>query len=567
MSYEHVDPQQHLGLPYGGYTQHYDTLGMEIPYEQHPASSSQQQQSHHHATQQQHHHLHQPFGYAPTPPSGSLKRKSPMYQDQHQPPPTQYAFAQAAASMANDQNNSSANHTSLLPTSPHGGDPASVCDICKYPDPILYVPDCGHTFHSRCVGEWPMAHCPYCQGDVPKVAVVQIDMTTKTTQRSGKWTKQEEKFVNLIVDEFDHGTFPLANGTPVRLVLAKLLNCSPMRLSKKFQKNALGKRTYRVPKNSGAAANGSRISFDTATHQARQIEFSAVESAFRQEVVVLQRKDSKQDGYIELRDLRLAVIQFWVANFLKFALSVGQQVEGLDTTEPKKKKQAMQKLRDGMFDQVFSWAEKRPASPPMHHHAPPPSHHTMQASSHHPQQPSQHQTLPPQMTQQWETPYFKAEPFKTTTAYDDENVSDDRDLHHLKSEIPFQPSNSGGMQPFRDFGGYHQQQYKRPHTSREPTGRMALTPLPMRAGMRPDVLDDQSTSPELDGLLMGGNTPSNAPFRAHTQQHAPPSYDAMDPIPQLPANPSWDQMLDDFTGINSHLVDPALSSWSNIQLS
>ncbi|CAK4274335.1 unnamed protein product [Aphanomyces euteiches] len=412
-----------------------------------------------------------------------------------------------------------------------------------------------------------MTRCPYCHGEVAKVAVVHIDMTSKTTQRSGKWTKQEEKFVNLIVDEFDHGTFPLANGTPVRLVLAKLLNCSPMRLSKKFQKNALGKRTYRVPKNS---ASGARISFDAASHQARQIEFSAVESAFRQEVVLLQRKDNKQDGYIELRDLRLAVIQFWVSNFLKFALSVGQQVEGLDTTEPKKKKQAMQKLRDGMFDQVLSWGEKRPPSPPQ----------------------------PPPTLQSWEVPYFKSEPFKP---YEDEN-SDDRDLN--AGEIPFQPTIEYNKMPPQQPQQQHQQQpqlhrhqgayrdpspsspsyainaysnqYKRPQT-REPTGRMALTPLSMRAGaMRtlPEtgVYDDQTSSPELDGLLMG-NTPSNAPFRI-TQSHPPAStaptpstnpahYDTMDSMP--PANASWDQMLDDFAGINSTLSDPALNSY--LQLS
>ncbi|CAK4677645.1 unnamed protein product [Aphanomyces euteiches] len=106
---------------------------------------------------------------------------------------------------------------------------------------------------------------------------------------------------------------------------------------------------------------------------------------------------------------------------------------------------------------------------------------------------------------------------------------------------------------------------------------MALTPLSMRAGaMRtlPEtgVYDDQTSSPELDGLLMG-NTPSNAPFRI-TQSHPPAStaptpstnpahYDTMDSMP--PANASWDQMLDDFAGINSTLSDPALNSY--LQLS
>ncbi len=250
------------------------------------------------------------------------------------------------------------------------------CDLCKYPDPIIFIPECGHIFHSRCVGIWPMVTCPYCHGDVNKVAMVEVNMGSKPPQRRGIWTKQEEKFVDMIVDEFDHGTFPLANGTPLRLLLAKLLNCSTMRLSKKFQKNALGKRTYRVPKKSN---HGFCISFDPESHQARQIEFSALEQAFRKEVSSSPRKESDK----ELRDLRIAVVQFWVQMFLKFAMSVGQPVDGVDASDPTKQKQAIQKLRDGQFEQLFHFVSRDAPERALRHMQPAPNNSKNVNSHHH----------------------------------------------------------------------------------------------------------------------------------------------------------------------------------------
>ncbi|RHY05259.1 hypothetical protein DYB36_006633 [Aphanomyces astaci] len=612
MSYDHVDPQQnlHAMAAYGGsFQQQYDTLSLDIPSpfdphlpHHHHHQRNQQSGNHlspssvhsssmqHPHTMHSHHsqaHHQQQQSYASFQPpnnnpfaSMSVKRKSPMYQDTDESSPTSYAFVHAAA--ASSHNPRPSPTASLRQSQPSTMSPLAsssiVCDLCKHLDPILYIPECGHTFHSRCVGEWPMVTCPTCRGSVPKVAVVHVDMHTKAAPRSGKWTKQEEKFVTLIVDEFDHGTFPLANGTPVRLVLAKLLNCSPMRLSKKFQKNALGKRTYRVPKSSHAAPNGSRICFDAATHQARQIEFSASEHAFREEVVLLQRKDNKMDGHIEVRDLRLAVVQFWVSNFLKFALSVGQQVDGLDTTEPKKKKQAMQKLRDGMFDQVLSWAAaaasdktrtddddqaagtSRQLQPPAH---PPPLH------------------LHPLV--QWDEAYFKSEPLKAASSFDSldnhENYPDQQtDYGDDEEAVPFQPHEYKQLSHLQQTPSHHHQpthamQRHHHHTIAPPSfgrddGGIAYGSWYGSSYKRPTMVRDPPTShrtaltpkvAELDGLLMSTNhTPSH--LRPHQPSPAT-TYDAMDAIP---TNSSWDQMLDDFTGINSQLVvDPALNgaSW------
>ena len=212
------------------------------------------------------------------------------------------------------------------------------CDLCNYDDPILQVKECGHTFHSRCVNAWPLTACPVCEKPVVKLTVVNVEMEIKTEQRAGKWTKQEEDFVQAVIKAFEDGAFPLANGTPVRLLLAKLLNCSPMRLSKKFQKNALGKRTYRVPKPVREKGKAFRVFFDKEVHLAKQKQLSELEMKFRQHMVLLKKNDSsKHDGTEDLANLSLAVRQFWVTNFIKFALVIGQKVDGIDLSEPQKK--------------------------------------------------------------------------------------------------------------------------------------------------------------------------------------------------------------------------------------
>lgn len=236
-----------------------------------------------------------------------------------------------------------------------------MCDICQYPDPVLVVPNCNHTFHSRCVHVWPMDACPVCAAPLDQVAISPtINMMVRPEPRSGKWTRPEEKFIDGILREFDRQALPLAHGTPIRLVLAKLLNCSTMRLSKKFQKNALGKRTFRVTK---PGKGEKALQFDQMDHAQRQGELSRLEQIFRQELVDQFRRENNTDegALVETQNLRLAVQQFWVSNMLKFAVLVGQPVMGLDVSDAKKRKRAMQLLRNGQFDELLSW----------HHHPSP----------------------------------------------------------------------------------------------------------------------------------------------------------------------------------------------------
>ena len=64
--------------------------------------------------------------------------------------------------------------------------------------------------------------------------------------RRGKWTSEEENYANRLIHEFKRGLLPLTDGTTLRTFLSKLLNCEPMRISKKFVgNNCIGKQVFR----------------------------------------------------------------------------------------------------------------------------------------------------------------------------------------------------------------------------------------------------------------------------------------------------------------------------------
>lgn len=63
-----------------------------------------------------------------------------------------------------------------------------------------------------------------------------------TSLRRGKWTSEEENYANKLIQDFKSGVLPIPEGTTLRTFLSKLLNCDPMRISKKFVgQNCIGK--------------------------------------------------------------------------------------------------------------------------------------------------------------------------------------------------------------------------------------------------------------------------------------------------------------------------------------
>lgn len=343
--------------------------GSSHPQHQFPSSYDYQQHQQHHQqvsgdslrptldpgyySSQVHH------AYASAAPHAYYAVPHHSSQPHPQPHPHQYAPS-SSMSLKRKMPGPHQTSSSSASTSPSGSYSAQdkLCDLCYHPDPVLFSSACGHLFHSRCVHVWPLAKCPMCDADLSAaggVGVIKLDMNAQIDTRSGKWTRAEEKFIDVILAEFDRSAFPLANGTPVRLVLAKLLNCSTMRLSKKFQKNALGKRTFRVAK--PTAKGELAMEFNRSDHMVRQKEFSRLEAIFRHELIEQFRRENNTDdgAYVETQDLRHAVKQFWVVNFLKLAVLLGQQVQGLDISDSKKKKQALLMLRNGQYDELLSW--------------------------------------------------------------------------------------------------------------------------------------------------------------------------------------------------------------------
>lgn len=68
-----------------------------------------------------------------------------------------------------------------------------------------------------------------------------------THVRTGQWAREEEEYALKIFDLFQKGIAPnIPDGVTMRALLATVLNCSPMRVSKKFSgEQAIGKRSYR----------------------------------------------------------------------------------------------------------------------------------------------------------------------------------------------------------------------------------------------------------------------------------------------------------------------------------
>ncbi|KAH8085017.1 hypothetical protein JL720_7732 [Aureococcus anophagefferens] len=68
--------------------------------------------------------------------------------------------------------------------------------------------------------------------------------------RRGKWTVEEERYVERVIRDFNNGLLHAAPGTTLRNYLSEKLNCDPMRITKKFTGDAsIGKRVYHPSEN------------------------------------------------------------------------------------------------------------------------------------------------------------------------------------------------------------------------------------------------------------------------------------------------------------------------------
>jgi len=72
-----------------------------------------------------------------------------------------------------------------------------------------------------------------------------------SSPKSGKWTAEEEQFAQRLIQDFELGLLvDCENGCTLRSYLARKLNCAPMRISKKFAGQCIGKHVFtRKPEN------------------------------------------------------------------------------------------------------------------------------------------------------------------------------------------------------------------------------------------------------------------------------------------------------------------------------
>jgi len=94
---------------------------------------------------------------------------------------------------------------------------------------------------------------------------------TNTKLRRGKWTQEEERFANALIDEFEKGTIQdCENGCTLRAFLSRKLHCAPMRISKKYAGKSIGKHVF-LSRNSNNLHSHQQVQL--ITPKLRRLEF------------------------------------------------------------------------------------------------------------------------------------------------------------------------------------------------------------------------------------------------------------------------------------------------------
>lgn len=87
--------------------------------------------------------------------------------------------------------------------------------------------------------------------------------------RRGKWTAEEERYVERIIHDFENGLLPVSVGVTLRGYLSEKLNCDPMRITKKFTGDAsIGKRIFHPCERTPATAD----SLERAHRELQELE-------------------------------------------------------------------------------------------------------------------------------------------------------------------------------------------------------------------------------------------------------------------------------------------------------
>ncbi|RLN31658.1 hypothetical protein BBJ28_00004614 [Nothophytophthora sp. Chile5] len=189
------------------------------------------------------------------------------------------------------------------------------CDGCKSCGAILELDGCGHRFHPRCIFSWPATRCELCAAPVTTLRVFrEFKNLQNSGVRKGKWSADEHKYANMMMKQFQLGALPLADGLHLRGFIANLLQCDPLRVTKKYAGQAIGKQNFFYQH---------RKTYCYNLHIKLQKRVSSLRNHFYWHI----QYRCKFGYQMNIKELKAAEADYWIREFRKFAAKIGQKVE------------------------------------------------------------------------------------------------------------------------------------------------------------------------------------------------------------------------------------------------
>lgn len=194
------------------------------------------------------------------------------------------------------------------------GDNSTRCEACKSCGAILELDGCGHRFHPRCIYSWPATHCEVCDEPVDNVLVFRESKNRLNTgARKGKWSIDEHKYADLLMKQFKLGALPLADGLHLRVFMANILQCDPLRVTKKYVGQAIGKQNFFYQRDKNYCYN---------LHVKLQKQISNLRNHYYWHI----QYRCKFGPNLNIQELKAAEADYWIREFIKFAKKIEQKV-------------------------------------------------------------------------------------------------------------------------------------------------------------------------------------------------------------------------------------------------
>ncbi|KAK1945400.1 hypothetical protein P3T76_002448 [Phytophthora citrophthora] len=200
------------------------------------------------------------------------------------------------------------------PATAHEGDNSTRCEACKSCGAILELDGCGHRFHPRCIYSWPATHCEVCDEPVGNVLLFRESKNRSNIgARKGKWSIDEHKYADLLMKQFKLGALPLADGLHLRVFMANMLQCDPLRVTKRYVGQAIGKQNFFYQHEKNYCYN---------LHVKLQKQISNLRNHYYWHV----QYRCKFGPNLNIQELKATEADYWIREFIKFAKKIGQKV-------------------------------------------------------------------------------------------------------------------------------------------------------------------------------------------------------------------------------------------------